>query len=328
MYIAKPLRVVLSLALLAWVIGQVDWSDTVAHLRYADLLFLILFILITPINVGVSVWKWSLLLRACGDDVPFWRLYGIYVASQFFNNVLPSSVGGDVVRAFMINRVIAAPKRALGSIVVERFTGLVVLLILGVTAMLTSPALRTNGMLFVLVTASVIGSVVFVGAILSTRSVELFSRPLARFAAAARLLDKTTRFQQSLREYGNHSGTIVGSLALSVVFYAGAILNIWFVCAGIGQPIAFETAAIVVPVVLLVSLLPITVSGLGLTEWAFMVGFEAVGASGSLGIAAGLLLRGKQIVWSAAGYLAYLAVAGKDSVPRGGVDTASINNGG
>ena len=145
------LRLILGAMLFVWVLSTANWGEVMAHLHAADWRFVAVFLVITPLNVGVFVWKWQILLRAGRVTVPFWLLYRMYVVSQFYNNVLPSSVGGDVVRVAMLNRSIRSPERALASILVERFSGLTVLVILGVAATVATAELRANRMLLALV---------------------------------------------------------------------------------------------------------------------------------------------------------------------------------
>lgn len=322
-YLPIILRGALSLLLLLWVLGRADWSGVVEHLDDADWLYLTLFVLITPVNVGISVYKWRILLAAKGFSLPFWPLFQMYVASQFYNKFLPSTVGGDALRALMLNRIMAEPRHALGSIVMERLTGLLVLTLLGGGAVWAAPELHANRPLMILVAVSILASVGLFVAVLSRRVIGLLRRLFGGWQLARRLLAKADGFQRTLHEYRHSPDAMVLSLALSCLFYVGLIVNIWLVCAGIGQSVSWSTVAIVVPVVLLVSLLPVTVGGLGLTEWTFMVGFQALGAPGALGVAASLLLRAKQLIWTSGGYLVYQFGAGRAPAAQGHASTAS-----
>jgi uncharacterized membrane protein YbhN (UPF0104 family) len=96
----------------------------------------------------------------------------------------------------------------------------------------------------------------------------------------------------------------------------GAILSIWWVAAALGHPMSFTAAAIVTPTVLLIALIPLTINGIGLTEWAFVATFEAMGLPGSVGLSAALLLRAKQIVWSSGCYGVVLLATGRETLDR------------
>lgn len=322
-YLPMMLRGALSLLLLVWVLGRADWSGVVEHLDDADWLYLTLFLLITPVNVGISVYKWRILLTARGSSPPFWLLFQMYVASQFYNTFLPSTVGGDTVRALMLNRIMAEPRHALGSIVMERLTGLLVLTLLGGGVAWAAPQLHANRALMILVAVSILASVGLFVAVLSRRVIDLLRRLFGSWQLARQLLAKADGFQRALHEYRHSPDALAFSLLLSCLFYVGVIVNIWLVCAGIGQSVSWSTVAIVVPVVLLVSLLPVTVGGLGLTEWTFMVGFQALGVPGALGVAASLLLRAKQLIWSSGGYLVYQFGAGRAPAAQGHASATS-----
>src|SRR5262249_30705606 len=85
------------LALLAWRTNWTQVGDAFArldrHLWFAAVgLYLA--------TQAVSAWRWQLLSRPLGFERPLSHYLGFYFIGMFFNLVLPTSVGGDVVRAF------------------------------------------------------------------------------------------------------------------------------------------------------------------------------------------------------------------------------------
>lgn len=92
--------IVVTLILLALVLRRVGVSELLDTLRQADLRFLALSVLVSPMLIGVSVAKWQVFLRAEGHDVPFFYLFKLYIVGYFFNHFLPSNVGGDVIRMY------------------------------------------------------------------------------------------------------------------------------------------------------------------------------------------------------------------------------------
>lgn len=305
------LRLTVSVLLLAWVIGGADWSKVLDLVQQAEMLWLVLFVLFTPLQVGISVAKWRTILRACGHRVRFWSLYGIFVVSQFYNNLLPSSVGGDVVRAVMLSRRVNDPRQAWASIVVERFTGLLVLVLMAVVAVLVVPGMREKFWLVAAVAAVGVLCLGVLACVVVPQVVWLARAMLGRRKLAARLIDKAEKFQRAIRALAG-SPTVMGTaLVWSLAFHVSAAISIYLACRGIGEDVSIVDMLLTVPVVLTVATLPISISGIGLAEWAFMDSFAAVGLDPNIGLVAALLLRAKGLIWSSAGYLTYtLATSG------------------
>ncbi|NDE76852.1 MAG: TIGR00374 family protein, partial [Proteobacteria bacterium] len=99
--LVRPLVSIALLGALFWRLGGGDIWRTVTD---ADPLATGLAILLTIAAVIVSAWKWQLLLRAVDQDVSLFRLSDAYLVGLFFNNFLPSNIGGDVARAHAIGR--------------------------------------------------------------------------------------------------------------------------------------------------------------------------------------------------------------------------------
>ncbi|MFP4224610.1 MAG: lysylphosphatidylglycerol synthase transmembrane domain-containing protein [Phycisphaeraceae bacterium] len=314
-------RVLIGLALLGYVLHLADWGELVAQLAHAELLWLPAVLLVAPLNVAVSVRKWQIILRARRHRLPFRTLFGWYVLSQFYKHLLPSSAGGDVVRAVLLSRRIGSPRDALGSIVVERFTGMTVLIALAVASVLLAPALREHLVLVALVAAAAGLYLALLLAMLNLPLVRLLQRVLGRWRLAGRLIGKLERFQMSLHQHGRHPWVLARALGLSLLFHLGAMALIYFICRLLGQPVSPLAVAVAVPVVMAVALLPISLSGLGLAEWALMTTFAALGSTAALGLAAALVWRAWTIVWSAGGYFVLLFV-GRSRAPAADAGTA------
>ena len=87
----------------------------------------------------VSAMKWHLLSRARGLEVSLTRLTVLYLIGKFFSNFVPGMIGGDVSRSYLFGRYIGSQSTAAASIFLERFTGLLVLVLLAAGATLLRP---------------------------------------------------------------------------------------------------------------------------------------------------------------------------------------------
>ena len=63
-----------------------------------------------------------MILRERGVGLPFSRLFVLYLIGKFFNNFMPSMVGGDITRILLLGRQIGSQSRSAASVILERFT--------------------------------------------------------------------------------------------------------------------------------------------------------------------------------------------------------------
>ena len=307
----RMVRLAVSLGLLGFVLYQADWSEVAGYIGQIKPLWVVLFFLIIPVNVGLCVAKWQALLAARGRRVGFGLLFGLYVLGQFFNNLLPTSIGGDAVRAVILSRRLNAPKLATGSIVVERLTGIACLVLIGIVIVIFSGPVRQNLLLVGLVGLSIVMYIGVMVAIIDPRLLLLVRRLCRRWRIAMRLVSKLVRFQRFLRAYGRHRAVMAVTMVLSVLFYVGTIGNVYLACRAIGQEVPLLDICAIAPLAMLVTLIPISINGLGLQEWAFTATFAAFGLPPTLGLSASLLVRVRNLIWSALGYLVYVLATGR-----------------
>src|SRR5215207_9920564 len=96
--ILQLVKVGVSVGLLVWLFRQVDAARLWSAARSASWSWLAVAALVYFVMLVVSSWRWNTLLRAQGVVMRLPTLIGSFLVATFFNNFLPSNVGGDVVR--------------------------------------------------------------------------------------------------------------------------------------------------------------------------------------------------------------------------------------
>src|SRR5262249_27726825 len=122
--------------LIGW---RTDWrqvGDTFARIRLAWWLLAVGLYALTQV---VSSLRWQLFARPLGFRQSLWQFTGMYYVGMFFNLVLPTSVGGDMVRAWYLDGGARQRGRAFLSVLADRGSGLLVLLTLACIGVLASP---------------------------------------------------------------------------------------------------------------------------------------------------------------------------------------------
>src|SRR5580765_7881207 len=118
------LKLAVSVALLAWLFSRVDMAALWATARRASPFWMAIAFTIYALNVLLSIWRWWLLVEAQDLDVPFRQLSASMLVALFFNNFLPSNIGGDVIRIGDTARAARSKTLAATVVLVDRGLGL------------------------------------------------------------------------------------------------------------------------------------------------------------------------------------------------------------
>ncbi|MCK4271039.1 flippase-like domain-containing protein, partial [bacterium] len=126
----KVLKILVSIGLLAFLVHRAGLSDILLVVRSANVVGLLVALFVYTATIVLISWRWRLLLVSQQAGVPFGRLLSLYFIGFFFNNFLPSSIGGDIYRAMGAGQENGRKAVSAASVLVERLLGM-----LGVSAL-------------------------------------------------------------------------------------------------------------------------------------------------------------------------------------------------
>ncbi len=129
-------RIVFTILFLLFVFTQVDVNKVMDDMRQANLIYVSLAVLFFMLALVANAFKWGVLLRAQGVEVPWSAVIRYTFVGTFFSNFLPSAIGGDVMRGYELARYTNRSADAAVSIVVDRLIGLIMLTGMAVLAVL------------------------------------------------------------------------------------------------------------------------------------------------------------------------------------------------
>jgi uncharacterized protein (TIRG00374 family) len=259
----KKVRLACSAALLGVLAWRTDWhqiAEAFTHLRWGLWLLALVLYVLTQV---VSSLRWQWLARPLGFSQGLGRFVALYYVGMFFNLVLPTSVGGDVVRAWYLG----GPGRRLPaflSVFVERLSGLMVLLVIACVAAAFCPLALPAWIPWSVWCLTAAGVLAVPGLLVVSR----LPWPLARFRGLhARLVGFGDQLAATLRLYAQNPGLLIGTTALSAVVQAANIVVVWLVGVALGAHVPASFYWILVPLVSILTLLPVSVNGMGVREW-------------------------------------------------------------
>lgn len=324
--VRTTVSLVVTVVLLLLVLQKVGVAELAAALRGADAGFIALAFLVGHVAFLPKVLNWQQLLRAQGHELPFLSLLRLYLVGVFFNNMLPTNVGGDVVRSYEVGKSISDPATGLATVFVERLTGLVVLVALAAIAVMANLDRIDDPVLTLAVAAACVGLVIITWVAFNPTMLELLIRRSPD--ALARQLARLRKFQAALHRYRGQRRLFVNSFILSLIFNAGAILYMYVAVSAFHESVSLRGVLFVVPISMVLGMAPFAFNGVGLQEWACVLLFPRIGVSASGALSAMLLIRAITLITSAVGGLLYLQL--KSRRPRGGmvgVEPSSVGPG-
>ena len=192
-----------------------------------------------------------------------------YFKGTFFNQVLPSSIGGDAVRIIDLTREKYDKKDALYCVFVDRVVGLVGLLVLNLLATLIFfGTFDTDfSLLIILITLSGI-----------TGFALLFQLHRLTFLANIKFLNLFVRLANRLNSLYASRLLLIKHISISVVVHFFSVLTMYGLSLALGLDLSFQTLLIAVPPVFLLTIVPISLAGWGVREGAMIGIFMLVGA--------------------------------------------------
>jgi glycosyltransferase 2 family protein len=282
------IRGLLGLCLLAALFAVVDFRSLVLTLRETNHVFSLIVILLVLCDRVFMAFKWNVLLRAIGIRISFLESVRTYFASSFAGVFLPTSVGADVLRLFIVDADKGRREGVAASIVVERLLGFMALvllfIIMATCAMFEFSFTRLGIIIVVALVIFAVSAWLF--------QISLYHVPVSaldRFKGKAG--DIMRRILTSYQMYKDKRRALVIFFALSFVEHFLPIACNYFTGRALGielNPLAFF---VVIPIILLFARLPISVDGIGVHEGLYWALFQMAGVYHVDALAMGVLAR-------------------------------------
>jgi len=279
---ADLLRIGLSLGTLLLLWREVGASDVIGVLRQADIMLLSLAALLFLAGIVVRVFRWQVLLHGLGVRPSFWLLLKLYLVGNFFNTILPSGFGGDVVRVVELAQQ-DRQSAAVGTVIVDRLTGILSLMALGLVVLPFTRGLAP----WLVGTFVLIAGGGLAGGVLLLEGTWL-RRITARLPAALSLAGQGKLANIYAAVTGSGTRAVWQALALSTVFNLVNIAIYWLCGLAVGMEVKLGFYFVFVPLLSLTLLIPISVGGLGARDWVGQPLFGSVGVPNA--VAAGMTL--------------------------------------
>lgn len=263
MKILGYLRIPVSIALFALVIRFVKPASLLENVGNAAPGIIAAAFGIVVCGHLIRIAKWEVLTRPFELNVSHGRLALYYLYGLFFNLLLPGNVGGDAVKGLALGSHVGNRVTALTSVIVDRFTGLLAVLLISTGALLTNIDRIADKRICLILAFfwTCVLAVLFV---------------VFRTGTGGRI-GVVKRFREAAKRYREHKTSVAAALLAAFAFQIVAVLNNYMVASSIGVPNAdIADFFAMLPIAFVVAMLPISIGGLGAREWAYWFLFTGV----------------------------------------------------
>jgi hypothetical protein len=298
--LAASLRLLVTVALL-WVLAtRLDLGRAVEIIGHASVPLVGAMLGAVLLANLLVAFRWHLILAAETKSPGPSTLLKIVFVGVFFNQVLPTGVGGDVVRAWRCSRVGIALGAAIRSILLDRACGYLVLVVLYAVGLPTLlhilPGARERGAVLAVLAVGLLGLVALL-------SLDRLPRPILRL----RLMAPFAELSRAGRRLFTNPRQCCAVLGLSVITIALTVLAFKFVGDAIGSRLSLGSWMMIVPPVTLIQLVPVSLAGWGVREAALVVALGSFGVPAEAALAISVLVGLCLILAGLPGGLIWLA---------------------
>ncbi len=308
------LRFLLSAIMLVLIIPHIRLS-TILPQGKAAIKLLLFATLIALVGILLSILRWQRVLAALGVKRSPLSLVKMYFAALFVSNFLPSTIGGDVARASWLSLQIPGDGDAVASVVLERFSGWLVLPLITLAGLVINPHLLRLG------SATRLAVVLALVTLLAMFGCVLFAFWAGPKEGGSRF--KVRMYIESIRlglvRVVRSPRRMLEVLAVSLMYQLVVVASAFEIANAMSLSLSWTVMLAFVPAVAILQVVPVTFGGLGLREGAFILFLRPLGVSTSHAIELGLLVYTINLALSLLGAPAF--AMGQRSRQRESIET-------
>jgi uncharacterized protein (TIRG00374 family) len=272
------LKLLFSLAVLAFFIihSKISFAEIGFKLRTVLWPWLVAAFSLHGLGLLISAYRWQILARVQGDDIPLIYLVKSYLVGTFFNNFLPTRFGGDIVRIWDGSKFSRSIVKSSAIVAVERLTGIIVLFVFALAASLFRLEMARR--------VPVIWAALLLG-LAGLAAIVLFFLPPARRLLAKlpergflrTLKHKVISFRTTVIRYKESPRAFSRATAWAFLLQVNVIVYYALIGRALAMFIPFPDYFVFIPIVLLIQIIPVSINGLGVREGTYIEIFRFYG---------------------------------------------------
>ena len=304
------LKSVVSCVLLGYLLYTAELTSIWDALKQASPLWILISFSLHIIGFLLTVYRWQMLLAVRGTHLSIWYLLRSLAIGIFFNNFLPSTVGGDVYRAYDTAEHVGSKTESMTIVVVERLTGMFALGLFGVFALALGFSYFGRIPIIWLALGGLGGAfAVFISATnhhVARNITRLFEHPkLLKLPVLSKVRTKLQQIYGALQVYKQNRRVMFMAFLLALLLQINVIVHYYFIAYALDLPVPLLYFFLIIPVVTVVLMVPVFINGIGGREAAYILLLGQFGVSQSEAIAFSWIAFGMILVQGIIGGIIY-----------------------
>lgn len=266
------LKVLVSLTFLVFLLSKLHLETLFGEFKRVKLGYFIIATVSYVFTMYFSTKRWAYFIKV---NKSFKELFELYMIGTFFNLFMPGTVGGDAIKAYYLYKGSQKKGDSLVSVFMERYMGLCGLLFIATVGMIAGYN-YVKGTFILSLVAIIIASFVLASLAVVFFPYELFYK-------------KLKGVRTSIKGYLTDYRTVGHTFLLSLFVQGIGIFVVYLLGLSIDINISFTNYLIFVPIISVISMVPISFSGIGVREYSFLYLFNVVGVSKEKAVSLSLL---------------------------------------
>jgi hypothetical protein len=299
------LRVGISILLLIFLFRQADDKSLFEVIRNVNKPLLFLGFLVFLLSYVLGLLRWVMLLKAVNIHLPIKRVLTSFSGGIFFSLFLPSTIGGDFMRSIDLSVHTKKPKEVIATIFLDRLSGYIGLVFLSILAMFLGwKVLEDKSVLVSL--GIIIGLLAVVLLLLFNKFLYTRINGFLKSPNAGKIRDMITNLHEEIHLFRDKPKVMIKNVLISILVQAIPPLTFYIIALSLGIKISLIYFFIFLPIIGAITLLPISIGGLGLRDASTIFFFAKVGVGKNLAFAMSLLNFSFILFYGAVGGLIYV----------------------
>jgi len=299
------LKVTISVLILVVIFAKVDFQNIIDKVQSFPLIWTLSSILLIIMSITIASLRWFFIIQNSDQHISFFELLRYNFIGQMFGNILPfSSISGDAIRGGLVYFAGLSKSQAIKSILIDRLLGLMIIIFLTIIGFpFFDNIFRYKidiGIYVLFVSTATIIMFYLIKILLRHKKFRHI-----------RLISFLYETAEELKAILNNSVFFFQIVTISVIAQICAFMSLWCIFQGIGSPLPLITLIVMVTPALILASLPISISGWGVREGAFVATFALISMDPAVAVIASILYGIFNLIASTIGGLAALYIGKK-----------------
>ncbi len=282
------LKLFVTIALFIFLFRKLGFDNILDRVLSVDIRLFLVASVVFLLSMALSALQWKMLLNRQGVELSGMGAFKLYMTGLFFNNFLPGAMGGDIVKVYKLKSELKRGKEGLAATFIDRFAGLFVLCLFALVSAVyldIHSKIHLGGNLYRYIFGLFSLFVMSIVFIFSRRASAIVYGKVFGKLNPFGLRDKLSDLHSFLYNYRGSKRFYVKIMVLSIITQFMRITVHWLAALSIGFAVSPIYFLVFVPLIALVSSLPLSFGGLGVREGLGQLLFSAAGYNGTMAVA-------------------------------------------